>query len=292
VLGEGESMRWRIVPIDGNREYNQEIVAYAQDAALKAALEVRSELVDCDIEYIKKLGPKWEARFLSAYNALHRKFSNKVDDLILLSDRVDIYTTQYEASLRFKWVELSGSDVEQSSDELTTFNVCENKFACGVLLAQHYNSACRAELLHDMPVNSFPYIGDVLEAVSVNRLMQAALCITDSPQKALNLLADSVSALHLSTQGEMLRESFFARKNDRKVIASKAANARLANDPKQKALKEIEKAYETVKNQFKRRGYSAEFVREMHIKYPVITEQKTIANLVAKLNKVNQHIPR
>lgn len=278
-------MKWRIVPATGHREYNEEIKEFARNAALKAALEVRSELIDCDIDAIKRLGRKWETRFLSAYGSLCRRFGNKVDDLILLSDRMDIYTTQYEASLRFKAMELSVSDIEQKDLKLTTFEGCERDILCGALLAQHYGEACRNELLEGIPAKGFPDTGAILEAMSVNKLMQAALCIADNHEKALDLLADSVSALHLSTQGEMHVESYFARKNDRSVNARKAANARLASDPKQLALKEIEKEFNASKYPFNKRGYTAKFVKEMAEKYTVIKDSKSIANLVAKLKK-------
>lgn len=74
--------------------------------------------------------------------------------------------------------------------------------------------------------------------------------------------------------------------------ATLMVNMKLENDPKQIALKEIENYYNENRNQFKRRGFSAQFIREMHSKYPIITEQKTIANLVTRLNKENELIPR
>lgn len=72
---------------------------------------------------------------------------------------------------------------------------------------------------------------------------------------------------------------------------SQNAKIRLEKDPKQKALRDIEHGYQNQKTQFKRRGFTAQFIRDMHIKYPIITDQKTIAKLVAKLNKENEHIP-
>jgi hypothetical protein len=72
----------------------------------------------------------------------------------------------------------------------------------------------------------------------------------------------------------------------------KAVEAKLANDPKQLAKKEIEQIYQANKTQFKRRGYSAQFIREMHAKYPIFESQKTIENLVSALNKENKDIPR
>lgn len=73
---------------------------------------------------------------------------------------------------------------------------------------------------------------------------------------------------------------------------SKNALLRLERDPKQKALADIEKHYLANKAQFKRYGYSAEFIREMHDKYPIIQSYKTIENLVTRLNKKNELIPR
>lgn len=74
--------------------------------------------------------------------------------------------------------------------------------------------------------------------------------------------------------------------------AKLAALSKLKNDPKQKALAEIKNHYQANKCQFKRRGYSAQFIREMHDKYPIIESQKTIENLVSALNKQNEDIPR
>lgn len=72
----------------------------------------------------------------------------------------------------------------------------------------------------------------------------------------------------------------------------KGATAKLASCPKQYALNQIKFDYEANKSQFKRRGFSAQFIRNMHTKYPIITSIKTIENLVAALNKDNELIPR
>ncbi|MFW5431255.1 MAG: hypothetical protein ACKE5M_04160 [Methylophilaceae bacterium] len=69
------------------------------------------------------------------------------------------------------------------------------------------------------------------------------------------------------------------------------AERRLKKDPVQLALKEIEKIYITKKAQFRRRGFSAQFIRDMADKYPVIKDLKTIGKLVSKLNKANDKIP-
>ena len=77
-----------------------------------------------------------------------------------------------------------------------------------------------------------------------------------------------------------------------RLRAKNNAKKRLEKDPVQLAKKEIEEEYKVVKSQFQRRGYSAQFIREMHTKYRIIQDQKTIAKLVAKLNKENELIPR
>ena len=84
------------------------------------------------------------------------------------------------------------------------------------------------------------------------------------------------------------------RKLDAKVKSSRGKKIvliKLANDPVQKAKKEIEVHYQSVKTQFKRHGYGARFIRDMHAKYPVIVDSDTIKRLVTRLNKSNEHIP-
>lgn len=83
-----------------------------------------------------------------------------------------------------------------------------------------------------------------------------------------------------------------ASKHALSAAAREKAYKRLENDPKQHALDEILNHYEAQKHQFKRRGYSAQFVRDMNAKYPIITSIKTIEKLVATLNKENDAIPR
>jgi len=75
-------------------------------------------------------------------------------------------------------------------------------------------------------------------------------------------------------------------------IRSKAAKKGLENNSVQIALRKIEDEYQSVKTQFKRYGYTAEFIRRMHALFPVIQSQKTIENLVTKLNRKNKDLPR
>ena len=109
----------------------------------------------------------------------------------------------------------------------------------------------------------------------------------DVMTKAENFIAENPIDLKCLLQFSWMAHHAF--KSDEALFK---AMIQLENDPKQKALNEISKHYQADKSQFKRRGYSAQFVREMHGKYPVITSIKTIENLVAKLNKENSLIPR
>ena len=88
------------------------------------------------------------------------------------------------------------------------------------------------------------------------------------------------------------RNSYLNQKVENHTLARrKGAEVMLANCPVQLAKKNIEEEYKIVKNQFKRRGYSAQFIREMKEKYTKITDIKTIERLVTKLNKLNEEIP-
>jgi len=84
--------------------------------------------------------------------------------------------------------------------------------------------------------------------------------------------------------GDKIQEGVKAQRQQQ---ARNAASAKLAQDPKQQALKEIKVEYDAVKHLFKRHGYSAQFARDMHDKYPMFADIKTIKNLVTKLNKTN-----
>lgn len=73
--------------------------------------------------------------------------------------------------------------------------------------------------------------------------------------------------------------------NPLSINGLKAALAKLANDPKQEALKEIEMEFHKVSSKFKRHGYGADFCRKMQDKYPIILDHKTIPKLVTRLKK-------
>lgn len=140
------------------------------------------------------------------------------------------------------------------------------------------------------------YLIEAMDAVShAEHLREKEWLISYSEvvkQKALSdefkKQSDITSALR-----EQAKQDHIKSLNDqRSNFAKKGVNARLANDPIQLAKTEIIEEYEKRNSQFKRRGYSAQFAREMLKKYPVITSIKTIDKLISKLNKINVLIPR
>lgn len=106
-------------------------------------------------------------------------------------------------------------------------------------------------------------------------------------------LVDLIKTFYILTSIKETRAGFSELKKF--ILSTNAKNAvdrKLEKDPKQIALRDIEAQYKVNKSQFKRRGYSAQFARDMQTQYPVITDIKTIEKLVAKLNKGNELIPR
>lgn len=210
-------MKWKTIPVSGGYEYSDEIKQFASEAALKAVLDTRTEFCDVEGKSIAALGGKWEVYFSHAYGSLKLRFGRHTDDLILLSDRLDKFTETYDASLKKRAAELSKSP---ANSEGTSF---ERAPICGELFAQHYISACRKELLKGTSFAEFPGTGDILQALSVNRIMQAALALDDGLEKVLDLISDAMAAKFLFTQGQMHLEYFFTLKDDRKQVAKKVA---------------------------------------------------------------------
>ena len=138
------------------------------------------------------------------------------------------------------------------------------------------------------------YIDKITEMnLSQNQLISfAARCMAREHIAVTKLKEQYPEAYDAEYQDAIKEFSSQAIKVSKSEAAKKSIQKKLENDPKQKWLKEIEKHYEAVKNQFKRRGYSAQFIREMSARYPKIDSQKTIQNLVTKLNKKNELIPR
>lgn len=130
----------------------------------------------------------------------------------------------------------------------------------------------------------------VLAAAALYWLSLADSC--DIQEEKYDLITEAFNAINSSQGSDMWNygeENILRQKSD---MMREAAKKRWLNDPTQAALTAISKHYEEKKSKFKLRGFTAQFVREMHATYPVITSIKTIENLVAKLNANNELIPR
>lgn len=209
--------RWRIYQ-DGYPEYSQEVKDYANNSALTAAMAKNADGVDIDLECINRLGRHWASHFLFDYKSLECRYGENIDALMILADRMDIYCTVYEAALQHA-AKLTANDADESKAGPPP------ERTCGTLVAQHFDTACRNELLVDMPAKTFPGTSDILEAISLNRIMLASLCIDDDVPKALNLLSDAMSAKFLYTQSDMKIGSIISLKKERKAKAKKIADA-------------------------------------------------------------------
>lgn len=66
-----------------------------------------------------------------------------------------------------------------------------------------------------------------------------------------------------------------------------AALARVAKDPKEAAMQEIEKMHEDLKPHQKTRGYLAPFARAMQSKYPILESTAAIERRIRKLRSKN-----
>lgn len=272
---EGRDMKsWRIIPV-GYPEYSSEIKEYASKVALAAAMAKKGELVDVDPECIYRLGEKWASRFIYDYESLERRYGLNVKALFVLAGRMDQYCTVYEATLRQRAAELAGNAENRKADAQT-------EVACGTLLAQHYNAACKKELLDGMPARSFPGTSDILEAIALDRIMHASLCFDGDIPRALNLLADAMSAKFLYTQSDLKIESVISLKNDRKAMGKRGAEAKLKNDITQKDKKLVLECWndwqksKTTENPKGTYSSKAEFARDMLQKCNKVKSQPVI----------------
>ena len=112
----------------------------------------------------------------------------------------------------------------------------------------------------------------------------------DQALRKLFLLASFCGSISSLISNQDIKTKLFEEfKRDR---AKTAVAAKLANDPKQKALKEIEAKYQDVKHTLHLHGRTAQFGRKMHAEYPIFDDIATINRLVAKLNKSNELIPK
>lgn len=209
-------MSWKIQPIQNPPQFSDEVKAFAKDSALAEALKQTVDLQDIEPNYIEHLGQKWRSHFIGMQRKMWARYGEQLDDLLVLAWRVNRFAHHYESALIRRTLELSGKEPTQSDDELTTAKGCEKHYECGILVARHYTTIIGSpEILRGTNLARFPDTGEILQALSLDCLMHAALCLPDNFEIALDLLADSVSANDLALQGELHLHNFFNRKAER-----------------------------------------------------------------------------
>lgn len=222
-------MSWRIQLIQNPPQFSDEVKAFAKDLALAEALKQTADLQDVDSYYIKRLGQKWQNHCIGMQRKMWECHGEQLDDLLVLTWRVNRFAHHYEAALIRRALELSGKEPTDLNKELTTAKGCEKYYNCGVLVAQHYITISgNQEILRGTSLTRFPDTGEVLQALALDCVMHAALCLPDNIEIALDLLADSVSANDLALQGELHLSNFFNRKAERAINGKAGAQKRHA----------------------------------------------------------------
>jgi hypothetical protein len=225
LRAEGKYVSWRIQPVSNPRQFGDEIKAFAKKVALAEALKQTTELQDVSPDYIERLGKKWRNHCVGMQRKIWRRYGEQLDDLLVLAWRINLFAHHYEAALVRKTLELSDKEISEQENELTTAKGCQRYYECGMLVAQHYAAIVGTkEILQGTSISQFPDTGDILEALSLDCIMHAALCLPDNIEMALDLLADSVSANDLALQGALHLSNFFNRKAER--VSNGRAGAR------------------------------------------------------------------
>lgn len=222
-------MSWRIQPICNAPVYSDEVKAYARHIALAEALKQTTDLQDVDPNYIDRLGNKWRNHCLGMQRKLLIRFGEQLDDMLILAWRVNRFAHHYEAALIGRALEVSGAEPTECERKLSTAKGCETHYECGVLVAQHYAAIVEnKELLRETSLTGYASTGEILEVLSFDYVLQAALCLPNDVQKALDLLADSVSANDLALQGDLHLHNYHRRKAERATNGKAGAQKRHA----------------------------------------------------------------
>ncbi|HEX8980046.1 MAG TPA: hypothetical protein VF811_10100 [Parasulfuritortus sp.] len=229
-------MSWNIQPINNPPQYSDEVKAFAKEIALAEALKQATELQDVDSDAVNRLGKKWRNHSIGVLRRISGRHGEQLDDVLVLAWRVNRFAHHYEAALIRKTLELSGMVPSDLERELSTAKGCEKYNECGILIARHYTAIKGSqEMLRGTQLKKLPGTSEILEALSFDCIMHAALCLPDNIEGALDLLADSVSANDLALQGEIHLSNYWHRKAERAINGKAGAKKRHA---KEGALKE------------------------------------------------------
>ena len=146
---------------------------------------------------------------------------------MVLAWRVNRYTHHYEAASVRKSVEMSAKEPTELEKELATATGCQKNYVCGVLVARHYAAIIGTqEILQGTRLNRFPGTGHILEALSLDCIMHAALHLPNNVEATLDLLADAVSANNLAVQGAIQLDNYWNRKAERAINGKAGAKKR------------------------------------------------------------------
>ncbi|HXU93177.1 MAG TPA: hypothetical protein VFP33_05920 [Gallionella sp.] len=229
-------MSWRIQTISNPPQFDDEVKTFAKEHALAEALKQAVDFNDVAPDCIDRLGQKWRDHCLGIRRMIGNCSNEQFDHLLVLAWRVNRFAHHYEAALISRTLELSGKEPSELEKELSTAKGCQKHYECGVLIAQHYTTIIGTkEMLQGTCLTSFPGTGIILKALSFDCAMQAALCLPDNIEKALDWLADSVAANDLALQGMLQVSNFFNRKAERATNGKAGAQIRHA---KTRELKE------------------------------------------------------
>lgn len=222
-------MPWRIQPFLNPPQFDDEVKAFAKELALAEALKQPAELQDIAPDFMERLGQKWLNHCIGVQRKILSHHGEVLDDLLVLASRVNRFAHYYEAALVRKALELSGKEPSDLEKILATPKGCEKYYECGALVARYYTIIVgNPEILQETQLTKFPDTGTILEALSLDCIMHAALCLPDNVEMALDLLADSVSANDLALQGDIHLSNFFNRKAERAINGKAGAQKRHA----------------------------------------------------------------
>lgn len=192
-------MQWILVPAN-KIKYSEEVMDFARAAALQAMKSPEFDIIDFENIKIGILGEKWENKFSHINTFLNGKYEGQLHDLLALSRRAITYAHQYETAL-----------ISKGKNTAAALSNQEN----GNFLAQHYYLFCEDMRLTGFK-GSLPVIGDILKAVCLDNLIQAAKIIEKDLERALDLLFDASRAAEIADAGENKVRSFFEYKEAKK----------------------------------------------------------------------------
>lgn len=220
-------MVWRIHPYMQPPQYSDEVKAFAMDVALIEALKQPTELQDIEPDTIGRLGTKWQNLVQGLLHRLRNLYGNNIDDLLILAWRVNRFAHYYEAALIWKAAELSGKMPAIFDDISVIAGKCEKHFDGGYMVAHHYAAIVgNLEMLRGTELTKFPDTGVILEALSLDCVLHAAIFMPSDVEKAIDLLADSASANHLALQGAQQLLNYLSDKARRAANGQAGAKKR------------------------------------------------------------------